>query len=473
MNNEFETVIGLEVHVQLKTKSKIFCACSTEFACAPNTNICPICSAYPGVLPLFNKKVLELAVRTAVVLNCSVNDKIYFERKNYFYPDLPKAYQISQYKKPLGENGWLEISSGKKIGITRAHLEEDAGKLVHKQGYSLVDLNRTGIPLLEIVSEPDISDPQEAFDYLTYLKLILQYIEVSDCDMEKGFLRCDANISTRKKGEKQLGVKVELKNMNSFRGVRDALFYEEKRQREVLSSGGKIFQETRLWDVDKSKTIVMRTKEEAHDYRYFPEPDLLDFYVHNELIDAQLEFIPELPLSARSRLLGDYGLSEKDIDVLIANKSMLRFYEDVYNKADDKRKLTNWFLGPFLEQINNLPKGFSDVTISVDNFVKIVNYFCAGKINNVAAKKVLSESLTTDKDPDEIIKEKNLLQISGTNELECVVDRVISENSAAVGEYLNGADKAMQFLIGQVMKETKGKANPQVSRALIEEKIKK
>ncbi|NQT28039.1 MAG: Asp-tRNA(Asn)/Glu-tRNA(Gln) amidotransferase subunit GatB, partial [Candidatus Omnitrophica bacterium] len=275
--SNFEVVIGLEVHTQLKTESKIFCSCSTKFASQPNSNICPVCCGYPGVLPVFNKRALELALRVSLALECKINESIYFERKNYFYPDLPKNYQISQYQMPLGEAGILELSSGKKININRVHLEEDAGKLIHKDDCSWVDFNRTGTPLLEIVSEPDIRSPQEAFDYLTSLKLILQYIGASDCDMEKGSLRCDANISLRRKGDANLGTKVELKNMNSFKGVRAGLEFEAKRQAKAIEKGERITQETRLWDVEKLKTVVMRTKEQAHDYRYFPEPDLLDF----------------------------------------------------------------------------------------------------------------------------------------------------------------------------------------------------
>ena len=288
---DYEVVIGLEVHVQLNTESKVFCSCPTSFESPPNTNICPVCCGYPGVLPVFNKKALELALRVALALNGKINKRIYFERKNYFYPDLPKNYQISQYKLPLGVDGFLELSSGKRIGILRVHMEEDAGKLVHKENYSLVDFNRTGIPLLEIVTKPDINSPQEAFEYLNYLKLTIQYIDASSCDMEKGYLRCDANISVRVKGESKLGTKVELKNMNSFRGVRDALDYEAKRQINCKKKKKDIFQETRLWDEAKKQTQIMRTKEEAHDYRYFPEPDLVDYTVDKSMADNQRRFI--------------------------------------------------------------------------------------------------------------------------------------------------------------------------------------
>ena len=324
---EFDTVIGLEVHVQLNTASKIFCACSTKFENPPNTNICPVCCGYPGVLPVFNKRALLLAIRVALSLNCKINKKIYFERKNYFYPDLPKNYQISQYKMPLGERGKLALRTEKTIGITRVHLEEDAGKLIHKENYSLVDLNRTGTPLLEIVSNPDITSPQEAFDYLTSLKLILQYIGASECNMEKGSLRCDANISLKNKGSEKLGVKVELKNMNTFKGVRDALEHEVTRQAKTLNEGGKIFQETRLWDSERQKTEVMRSKEEAHDYRYFPEPDLLDFFVEEEFIENEKQFVKELPQDRYKRFLDEYKLQELDVDVLISEKFLADYFE--------------------------------------------------------------------------------------------------------------------------------------------------
>ncbi|MCK9574260.1 MAG: Asp-tRNA(Asn)/Glu-tRNA(Gln) amidotransferase subunit GatB, partial [Candidatus Omnitrophica bacterium] len=325
---EFDTVIGLEVHVQLNTLSKIFCSCSTKFENPPNTNICPVCCGYPGVLPVFNKRALELAIRVALSLKCKINKKIYFERKNYFYPDLPKNYQISQYKMPLGENGELALRTGRTIGITRVHLEEDAGKLIHKENYSLVDLNRTGTPLLEIVSNPDITNPREAFDYLTCLKLVLQYIGASECNMEKGSLRCDANISLKNKGSSTLGVKVELKNMNTFKGVRDALEYEVARQEKALNAGEKIFQETRLWDGDKQKTEVMRSKEEAHDYRYFPEPDLLDFLVEEEFIEKEKPFVKELPHDRHKRFLDTYKLQESDTDVLISEKFIADYFEE-------------------------------------------------------------------------------------------------------------------------------------------------
>lgn len=469
--SDFEIVIGLEVHTQLKTESKIFCSCSTDSNSLPNSNICPVCCGYPGVLPVFNKKALELAARVCLALSCKINKNIYFERKNYFYPDLPKDYQISQYKKPLGLAGFVEILSGKKIKVNRVHMEEDAGKLIHKDDCSLVDFNRAGTPLLEIVSEPDIRSPDEAFDYLTQLKLILQYIGASDCDMEKGSLRCDANISLRKRGETKLGTKVELKNMNTFRGVRAALEFEAKRQQKALETGEKITQQTRLWDVDKQKTHVMRSKEEAHDYRYFPEPDLLDFSVSDEFIEEQKQLVEELPLKRRARILAEHKLSEKEIDVIMANRILADFFEQTVMALPKPQDISNWLLGPFLEKVNSLEGGFDSVKISAQNFAKIVKYFIEGKLNNLTAKKVLSIVITTDEDPDLVIEREKLVQVSGEDELNDFVEEAISQNKAAVEEYLGGKQQAIMFLVGQVMKKTKGKANPKVARQMLERRI--
>ncbi|MCK9613887.1 MAG: Asp-tRNA(Asn)/Glu-tRNA(Gln) amidotransferase subunit GatB [Candidatus Omnitrophica bacterium] len=469
---EFDTVIGLEVHVQLNTLSKIFCSCSTKFENPPNTNICPVCCGYPGVLPVFNKRALELAIRVALALKCKINKKIYFERKNYFYPDLPKNYQISQYKMPLGENGELSLRTGKTIGITRVHLEEDAGKLIHKENYSLVDLNRTGTPLLEIVSNPDITSPQEAFGYLTCLKLALQYIGASECNMEKGSLRCDANVSLKNKGASALGVKVELKNMNTFKGVRDALEYEIARQSKVLGEGGKIFQETRLWDGDIQRTEVMRSKEEAHDYRYFPEPDLLDFLVEEEFMEKEKPFVKELPHDRYKRFLDIYKLQESDTDVLISEKFIADYFEEAVKEFNEPKKICNFIIGPFLEQVNTFPDRFQSVKLSAQNFSKIVKYFSTGLLNNLAAKKVLVLSINNNNDIDEIIKKEGLSQVSNESELKGLVEEAIKENQKAVKEYMDGKEQAIMFLVGSVMKKTKGKANPKVVKELLEKAIK-
>ncbi|MDD4955412.1 MAG: Asp-tRNA(Asn)/Glu-tRNA(Gln) amidotransferase subunit GatB [Candidatus Omnitrophica bacterium] len=470
---EFDTVIGLEVHVQLNTNSKIFCPCSTNFENPANTNICPVCSGYPGVLPVFNKQALLLAIRVALALKCRINSRIYFERKNYFYPDLPKNYQISQYKMPLGENGLLNLPAGSSVGITRVHLEEDAGKLIHKENYSLVDLNRTGTPLLEIVSNPDITSPQEAFDYLTSLKLILQYIGASECNMEKGSLRCDANVSLKNKGAKELGVKVELKNMNTFKGVRDALEYEISRQARALTEGEKIFQETRLWDADRQKTEVMRSKEEAHDYRYFPEPDLLDFFVEEKFIENEKQFVSELPLDKYKRFLDAYKLQSLDADVLISEKFLADYFEEAVKEFNEPKKICNFITGPFLELVNTFDGRFKDVKLSAKSFAKIVKYFAGGLLNNLTAKKVLALSINTNADIDEIIKKEGLSQMSSESELQSLVDEAVKESPKAVKEYTEGKSQAIMFLVGAVMKKTKGKANPKVVKELLEKALKK
>ena len=474
---DYEVVIGLEVHVQLATESKAFCSCSTSFESSPNTNICPVCCGYPGVLPVLNKRAMELALRVCLAVNCArINEKIYFERKNYFYPDLPKNYQISQYKLPLGENGFVEFPSGGKVGIERVHLEEDAGKLIHREGYSLIDFNRTGIPLLEIVSKPDIRGPEEAFHYLKLLKLTLQYIGVSSCDMEKGYLRCDANISIRQRKDKKLGTKVELKNMNSFHGVKDALEYESKRQKKSLDRGENIIQETRLWDEAKKKTVLMRTKEEAHDYRYFPDPDLVDFTIDNSMIEKEKSSISELPLDKYNRFkkytLKQGGLNENEIDTLISDKWLAEFFEaSVEEAGGDFKNVANWLLGPFLELTNSLQEGFNSVKITPANFSKIVKYFLKGKLNNLSAKKVLLLAVSTNKDIDAIIKEEGLTQVSAEGELLGFAEEAIKENPKAVEDFLQGKQQSIMFLVGQVMKKTKGKANPKVVRELIERKI--
>jgi len=469
---EFDTVIGLEVHVQLKTNSKIFCPCSTKFENPPNSNICPVCCGYPGVLPVFNKQALSLAIRVALALKCKINKKIYFERKNYFYPDLPKNYQISQYKMPLGECGELILPADKIIGITRVHLEEDAGKLIHKENHSLVDLNRTGTPLLEIVSEPDITSPQDAFDYLTALKLILQYIGASECNMEKGSLRCDANISLKDKGSSALGVKVELKNMNTFKGVRDALEYEAIRQAKALSGGEKIFQETRLWDSDRQRTEVMRTKEEAHDYRYFPEPDLLDFSVEEEFVEHEKQFVKELPRERYKRFLNEYKLQASDADVLISEKFIADYFEEAVKIFNEPKKICNFIIGPFLEQVNSFPDRFQSVKLTPQNFSKIAEYFSKGLLNNLGAKKVLALTIGNNNDIDETIKKDGLSQVSGEDELKDLVLEAIKESPKAVKEYTEGKAQAIMFLVGLVMKKTKGKANPKVVKELLEKTLK-
>ncbi|MCM8819912.1 MAG: Asp-tRNA(Asn)/Glu-tRNA(Gln) amidotransferase subunit GatB, partial [Candidatus Omnitrophica bacterium] len=407
-----------------------------------------------------------------LALNCRINRRIYFERKNYFYPDLPKNYQISQYALPTGEDGFLKISNTKIVKIKRIHLEEDAGKLIHKDTYSLVDFNRAGIPLLEIVTYPDINSPQQAFEFLTQLKLFLQYIGASDCDMEKGLLRCDANISLKPKGNPVLGTKVELKNMNTFKGVKDALEYEVERQKSLLLKNESILQETRLWDQAKKKTFPMRTKEEAHDYRYFPEPDLKDFIISQDLIDEQKKFITETPLQKKERFLKTYGLVDKEIDTIISDPWLANFFERAVEFYPQPKEIANWFLGVFLQNLNDLNYNYAEVKISPQNFSTIVKYFCEGKINNLTAKKILSLSISTNKDVEQIIKEENLQQVSSVDELTNFVNETIEQNSKVVSDYFSGKKEALEFLVGQIMKKTKGKANPKIARELLEKNLK-
>ncbi|MCF7869852.1 MAG: Asp-tRNA(Asn)/Glu-tRNA(Gln) amidotransferase subunit GatB [Candidatus Omnitrophica bacterium] len=469
----FDTTIGLEVHVQLNTESKIFCSCSTEFESPPNCNICPVCSGQPGVLPVFNKKALSLGLRAALSLNCKINESIYFERKNYFYPDLPKDYQISQYKSPLGHEGSIQINKNKKIGIERVHLEEDAGKLIHKDKYSLVDFNRTGIPLLEIVSHPELTSPDEAFDYLYSLKLILQYMGVSTCNMEKGYLRCDANISLKEKGADSFGTKVELKNMNSFKGVKAGLEYEVKRQAAQLKDKKIIVQETRLWDSDKLKTVVMRSKEEAHDYRYFPEPDLPDFIISKKMIDQEKESLGELPKAKRERFINQYQFNEKESCLLVENKQLADFFEKVLNFYKQPKKIYKLLFGPFLEQVNLLKGGFDSVKISAKDFAKVVKYFSENKINNLGVKKIISLTIDSNNDVDKVIKKEGLIQLSDEKGIEKIAEEILVNNSKAVQEYKQGKAQAIQFLVGQIMKETRGRANPQLARNILERRLKK
>ena len=469
---EFETVIGLEVHVHLKTKTKAFCGCSTEFGNEPNTQTCPVCLGLPGSLPVLNEKALEYAVKVALALDCSAQEFIKFDRKNYFYPDLPKNYQISQYDMPIGLNGFLEIDldkERKKICIKRVHLEEDAGKLIHKQdgAYSLVDYNRCGIALLEIVSEPDINSPQEAFEYLKNLKLIIQYLEVSDCDMEKGSLRCDANISLRLKGEKGLGVKTELKNMNSFKGVRLALEYEVKRQKDLLSNGKKIIQDTRLWDENKQLTFSMRTKEEAHDYRYFPDPDLVPFTLEKKFIDNLKKDLPEFPKKKLARYIDKFGLSPKEADIIVQDKDLCAIFEESVAIYPEPKMIYNWLIGPFLAYANETNKPIKEVGLKPQELVNLVKEVDDGRLSNLAAKEVFSVVLYEGMTVGEAIKKTGLNQVSSEDELEKFVERVIRENPKSVQDFLSGKENAVMFLVGQTMKLSKGKANPKKVKEII------
>ena len=492
----FETVIGLEVHAQLKTNSKIFCGCSTRFGAPPNSNICPVCTGQPGVLPVLNVKAVEYLVKTGIALNCRVNSRSIFARKQYFYPDLPKNYQISQYELPLAEKGFLEIEvSGqrKKIGITRIHLEEDAGKLLHAIGsreldYSLVDLNRTGVPLMEIVSEPDMRSPEEAAKYLETLKSVLEYLGVSDCDMEEGKFRCDANISVRPSGQKELGVKVELKNMNSISGVRDAIAYEASRQAEAVSGGVKVIQETRLWNADKKESSPMRTKEEAHDYRYFPEPDLVPLELDGKFIDKIRTTIPELPEKRKERFVKELGISEYDAGVLTADKQTADFFEsalrsyqemldgkelpELADKISATKVLANWITVGLFGFLNAAKKTIAESPIP-PNYLGILTYhFRKGTISgNIVKNKIIPKMFTTGKSPEEIIKEDGLVQIEDEGAISKLCEEAIKENPKAAEQYKAGKAHAIGALVGAVMKKSQGKANPSLVNKILKEKL--
>ncbi|MFB4165465.1 Asp-tRNA(Asn)/Glu-tRNA(Gln) amidotransferase subunit GatB [Alteribacillus sp. JSM 102045] len=471
---KFDTVIGLEVHSELKTNTKIFCNCSTEFGAPPNTHTCPVCLGHPGVLPVLNKRAVEYAMKAALALNCEIAEETKFDRKNYFYPDNPKAYQISQFDKPIGENGWIEIEVEgykKKIGITRIHMEEDAGKLTHDEygDYSLVDFNRVGTPLIEIVSEPDIETPEEAYAYLEKLKAILQYTEVSDCKMEEGSLRCDANISLKPAGQKEFGTKTELKNLNSFANVQKGLAFEEKRQEQELLSGGEILQETRRWDDAKKETILMRVKEGSDDYRYFPEPDLVSLYIDEDWKSKIKEDIPELPDARKSRYIEEYGLPEYDAGVITQSKNMSDFFQETINQGADAKQAANWLMGEVNGYLNAEGLELKDTALTPESLAKLITLIEKGTISSKIAKKVFADMMKEGGNPEKIVKDKGLVQISDEGELKKIVEGILDNNTQSIEDYKNGKDKALGFLVGQVMKETKGKANPQMVNKLIME----
>lgn len=473
---QFETVIGLEVHVELHTASKIFCSCATSFGAPPNTNTCPVCLGHPGVLPVLNRQAVEYAMKAAMALNCQIATNSKFDRKNYFYPDSPKAYQISQYDQPVGENGWIDIEVNgqtKRIGITRVHLEEDAGKLTHVDGgyASLVDFNRVGTPLIEIVSEPDLRSPEEARAYLEKLKAIMLYCDVSDVKMEEGSLRCDANISLRPFGQKEFGTKAELKNMNSFRGVQKGLEYEEFRQAEVLREGGKVVQETRRWDEAQGKTLTMRSKEEAHDYRYFPDPDLVSLYIDDAWKDKVRATIPELPDARKARYTSEFGLPGYDAEVITASKKLADFFEESLEYTKDAKAVSNWIMGDLLGYLNANNLELADVKITGKGLGEMIGLIEKGTISSKIAKTVFKELVETGKDPQTIVEEQGLVQISDEGAIKAVVEQVVGNNPQSVADFKAGKEKAVGFLVGQVMKETKGKANPGLVNKLILERL--
>ena len=475
-----ETVIGLEIHAELKTNTKIFCSCSTEFGAKPNENTCPICLGIPGTLPVLNEEVVNLAVKAGRAVNCEINNYNKMDRKNYFYPDLTKNYQTSQYDLPMCVNGKVTFNyEGKEVSvrINRIHIEEDAGKLVHLEDepVSLIDYNRAGVPLVEIVTEPDLRSPGEAAAFMRELKGILEYAEISDCRMEQGSIRCDANISIRPYGSEEYGTKVEIKNINSFREVQKALEKEEKRQKELYQFGEeyKIKQETRRWDASKAKTLPMRSKEEAHDYRYFPEPDLTPIIIPQEKVDELEKSLPEMPIEKRARFVSEYGLSEKDASIIISSKTLAKFYEEVVGLGGNPKTVSNYILGDLLRMLNANNMEPEDIKISPKNFVSLLKIIESGKISNTASKEVFKEMFESDKDPEIIIEDKGLSQISCSDEIEKLVDKVLSDNPKSIEDFKAGKTQAVGYLMGQVMKASKGKANPPVAKQMIEEKLSK
>ena len=472
----FETVIGLEVHVELKTESKIFSSAPNHFGAEPNTNTTVVELGYPGVLPVLNKQVVDFAMKAALALNMEIEQETKMDRKNYFYPDNPKAYQISQFDKPIGKNGWIDIEVDgytKRIGITRLHMEEDAGKLTHGDGYSLVDFNRQGTPLVEIVSEPDIRTPNEAYAYLEKLKSIIQYTNVSDCKMEEGSLRCDANISIRPYGQEEFGTKTELKNLNSFNFVRKGLEYEEVRQAEVLLSGGVIEQETRRFDEKTGKTILMRVKEGTDDYRYFPEPDLVRLSIDDEWLERVRQSIPELPDARKKRYVEELGLTAYDAGVLVINKDISDFFDAMVRAGADAKLSANWLMGDVSAYLNAEQKEIDETALTPENLAGMVKLIVDGTISSKIAKKVFAELVVNGGTAEEIVKAKGLVQISDEGALREIVTQTLDANPQSIEDYKNGKDRAIGFLVGQIMKATKGQANPPLVNKLLLEEIAK
>jgi aspartyl-tRNA(Asn)/glutamyl-tRNA(Gln) amidotransferase subunit B len=473
----YETIIGLEIHAELSTKTKAFCSCKNEFGGEVNTNCCPVCMGYPGALPVLNKKVVEYAVKAGLALNCQISLYSKTDRKNYFYPDLPKAYQISQYDKPLCKNGRIKIEldgQEKNIGITRIHIEEDAGKLIHgteSEDYSLVDFNRGGVPLIEIVSEPDIRSPLEARLYLEKLKGILEYLEISDCKMQEGSLRCDANISIRPVGQKEFGVKTEIKNMNSMKALQRALEYEEERHKKILSEGGAIVQETRRWDESKGITVPMRTKEQAHDYRYFPEPDLVPIILEEAWIEDIRKALPELPDDKKKRFVEEYGIPDYDASVLTLTKELSSFFEACAKGHKNPKAISNWVMGEVLRIIKEKELDLKDLKIKPEALRKLVDLVDDGILSSTGAKQVFEEMFKTGKDPETLVDQLGLRQISDEGAIVELVKKVLSENEKSVEDYKKGKTNALGYLVGQCMKASKGKGNPQIINKILRDML--
>ena len=476
MNNKYEAVIGLEVHAQLLTNTKAFCSCSTKFGNLPNTNVCPVCLGHPGVLPVLNKKVVEFTVLMGLAANCRINEHSIFARKNYFYPDLPKGYQISQYEEPICENGSVNIElndgAAKSIRIKRIHMEEDAGKSIHDRGNeTCIDLNRCGVPLIEIVSEPDLSSGEEASAYLSKIHQLVRYLEICDGNMEEGSFRCDANISIRLKGSRELGTKTEVKNMNSFKNVEKAINFEIERQIELVEDGEKIVQQTLLWNAESNEIFPMRSKEEAHDYRYFPEPDLFPVVVNSNWKNDLHSLLPELPDEKKNRFIGDFKLPKYDAEILSQSKQLADYYESVIKVTDDYKSASNWIMVDVLKILNESKINITDFSVSPAEMGSLINLINDGTISGKIAKEIFPLMVQEKKDPLAIIKEKNLFQITDETALEKIVDEIISLNSSELKQYFEGKEKVFGFFVGQVMKKTQGKANPKAVNEILKKKL--
>ncbi len=478
MREDYEVIIGLEVHAELATKTKIYCGCSTEFGSDPNTHCCPICTGMPGVLPVLNKKVVEYAVKMGLATNCEIARFSKQDRKNYFYPDLPKAYQTSQYDLPLCEHGHVEFMVGdqkKRVGITRIHIEEDAGKLIHDPytGDTLVDFNRCGVPLIEIVSEPDIRSAEEAVGYMQTLKSILEYLEICDCKMQEGSLRCDVNLSVRKKGETKFGTRTETKNLNSFKAIARSIEYETERQIKELENGGKIYQETRRWDDDKGIGYAMRTKEDAHDYRYFPEPDLAPIVLSDEYINSIKESLPEMPNVRKHRYIEEFGLPEYDAEQITNSKHMAEFFDKAVKTCGNAKLVSNWLMSDVARILNEQEIDIAEAKFTAEQLGHLISLIEKNVISSAIAKKVFEDMAQSGKDPESIVEEKGLKQVTDEGAIRDIVIKVLDLNPASVADYLAGKERAMGFIVGQTMKESHGKANPVMVNKLVKEELEK